>query len=538
MAAKAQVLSEAKKNEDEEPKAGELLFCGGSNWEAIGKKQTDGGARGIFLPTRLAALQGIDIAFVASGSASCHCIALDVNGRCFTWGRNEKGQLGLGDFSTRSSPTVVTALSKYKVVRAAAGRAHTVVVTSKGESLAFGFNKHGQLGAGFVKEESEKSPVRSLVTDATFVACGAEFTIWLTSIEGATVMSAGLPQYGQLGHGTDNEYNSKEGSVRLVYEAQPRPRAISSLATKTVIKVACGNNHSVAVDSGGFVYTWGFGGHGRLGHKEQKDEWTPRVVETFQRANVLPPNALVAAGSAYSAATAAGGQLYMWGRVKTTGDNWMYPKPVLDLSGWSIRSLDCGNTTSLAAAEESCISWGTALYGELGYGPTGPKSSANPKKIDALEGLHVIRVACGLGHSAFIVDRSKAPEKFKELEVFEAEESIPVDEEEMDEEVEEAPEKKRKAAGRGRGKPSKKKAQSESDEDESDDDSDKPKAKGGRGRGKGRGSGTSKAATRNGAFSDDGPPTKKGRGRSGAAVAASESALPARGRARGRGRGK
>jgi hypothetical protein len=27
----------------------------------------------------------------------------------------------------------------------------------------------------------------------------------------------------------------------------------------------------------------------------------------------------------------AGGQLYMWGRVKTTGDNWMYPKPVLDL---------------------------------------------------------------------------------------------------------------------------------------------------------------------------------------------------------------
>jgi hypothetical protein len=56
--------------------------------------------------------------------------------------------------------------------------------------------------------------------------------------------SAGLPQYGQLGHGTDNEYNSKEGSVRLVYEAQPRPRAISSLATKTVIKVACGNNHS------------------------------------------------------------------------------------------------------------------------------------------------------------------------------------------------------------------------------------------------------------------------------------------------------
>lgn len=36
----------------------------------------------------------------------------------------------------------------------------------------------------------------------------------------------------------------------------------------------------------------------------QKDEWIPRVVETFQRGNILPPTAVVAAGSAYSAASA------------------------------------------------------------------------------------------------------------------------------------------------------------------------------------------------------------------------------------------
>jgi hypothetical protein len=35
--------------------------------------------------------------------------------------------------------------------------------------------------------------------------------------------------------------------------------------------------------------------------------------------------------------------------------------------------LDCGNSSSLAAAEDSCISWGTGVYGELGYGSTGPK---------------------------------------------------------------------------------------------------------------------------------------------------------------------
>jgi len=82
--------------------------------------------------------------------------------------------------------------------------------------------------------------------------------------------TAGLPQYGQLGHGEDNEvkqeplclttiilfllltqinivnfqYNSKDSSVRLVYEPQPRPRTISAFSDKTVVKVACGTNHT------------------------------------------------------------------------------------------------------------------------------------------------------------------------------------------------------------------------------------------------------------------------------------------------------
>jgi len=40
------------------------------------------------------------------------------------------------------------------------------------------------------------------------------------------------------------QYNSKDSSVRLVYEPQPRPRAIAALAGETVVKVACGTNHT------------------------------------------------------------------------------------------------------------------------------------------------------------------------------------------------------------------------------------------------------------------------------------------------------
>ncbi|TYJ28522.1 hypothetical protein E1A91_A06G005800v1 [Gossypium mustelinum] len=406
-----------KKVEGEEKKGGELLFCGSTCWDVIGRRK--GAVEGnLVSPTRLRPLVGVDIRFVASGCLSCHCVALDVEGRCYTWGRNEKGQLGHGDKIQRDRPTIVSELSKYKIIKAGSGRNHTVVVTEDGNSLAFGWNKHGQLGSGSTRNEIESSPVRCLVSQVTNTACGADFTVWLSSVEGSSILTAGLPQYGQLGHGTDNEYNSKDSSVKLVYEPQPRPRAIATLSGETIVKVACGTNHTVAVDKNGYVYTWGFGGYGRLGHREQKDEWAPRRVDVFQKHNVLPPNAVVSAGSVNSACTAGGGQLFMWGKIKNAGDDWMYPKPLMDLSGWNLRCMDSGNMHHFVGADASCISWGQAQYGELGYGPMGQKSSAVPKKVDILEGMHVISVACGMGHSMVIVDRENVSDRLDQLDVY------------------------------------------------------------------------------------------------------------------------
>ncbi|KAI9114079.1 hypothetical protein K1719_014729 [Acacia pycnantha] len=132
-----------------------------------------------------------------------------------------------------------------KLSKLGEGRSHTVVVTEDGHSLAFGWNKHGQLGSGSAKNEIESSPVRCLVSEVSYATCGGDFTVWLSSVEGSSILTAGLPQYGQLGHGTDNEYNSKDSSVRLVYEAQPCPRAVAKLSGETIVKVACGTNHTV-----------------------------------------------------------------------------------------------------------------------------------------------------------------------------------------------------------------------------------------------------------------------------------------------------
>ncbi|GJU74289.1 reverse transcriptase domain-containing protein [Tanacetum coccineum] len=67
-------------------------------------------------------------------------------------------------------------LGAYKVVKAGSG-GHTVVQTKDGCSFSFGWNKHGQLGTGSIKNEVELSPVQCLITDVRDVACGNDFTV-------------------------------------------------------------------------------------------------------------------------------------------------------------------------------------------------------------------------------------------------------------------------------------------------------------------------------------------------------------------------
>ena len=94
----------------------------------------------------------------------------------------------------------------------------------------------------------------------------------------------------------------------------------------------------------------------------------------------------------------------------------------MDLAGWKLKSLSCGATTfgcaATAGSEKSVITWGqTAGFSELGYGEGGKKSSANPDKCMALEGVECYQVAMGVAHSLFLVDGDD--ERVKSAPVYE-----------------------------------------------------------------------------------------------------------------------
>ncbi|KAK7830529.1 protein rcc2 like protein [Quercus suber] len=454
-AVEAEKKVEVEEEQEKKEKAGELLFCGGTCWDAIGRRK--GSIEGnLVSPTRLRPLLGVNIRFVATGC-------------------------GTKSPKLRQGEVIQWWLLQMEI-----------------PSLLAGTNMGSWVQAPYGMVEIESSPVRCLVSDVKNTACGADFTVWLSSVEGASILYDAHRDMGM------HNYNTKDSSVRLAYEAQPRPKAIASLAGETIVKVACGANHTVAVDSNGFVYTWGFGGYGRLGHREQKDEWSPRRVDVFQRHNVLPPDAVVSAGSVNSACTAAGGQLYMWGKIKTTGDDWMYPKPLMDLSGWNIRCMDSGSMHHFVGADSSCISWGHAQYGELGFGPTGQKSSATPKKVDILEGMHVISVACGSGLSMVIVDRTNAGDRLDQLDVYDGKGSGEGSEEPESKTVAKQTTKKGAAKASNNSKKRKKSKDSSDSEDEESDDDDsengeeqsngqaEKKSQGGKGSNRGQGKGAAK----------------------------------------------
>lgn len=396
-----------------------LLFCGATDFASVGRGKTnvDGARPDLSEPHAYATLREKTWRFVGGGAAATHCAAIDADGRLYTWGRNERGQLGHGDYKTRGTPTLVEALRETKCVAVSCGKNHTAVVCENGDVYGFGSNKYGQIGCGTLKKQMKKgdaeddklTPVKALVANGASVSCGAEFTAVVT--RDGEVFTYGLPQYGQLGHGTDHEYNTSATSIKIVYEPQPHPKRVvaNGFGERKIVKLSCGTNHVACFDDAGKIWTWGFGGYGRLGHRVQKDEFAPKMVEIQGGdRNLVPADAVIGAGSTSTFVSALQGQLYAFGKLKTTGDNTMYPMPFMDLQGWVLRDFSAGSVTFAACAEKSTATWGGGMYGELGYGPKGKKSSANPDLVPSLEGKTTRAVACGVGYTLFLVDKEDA----------------------------------------------------------------------------------------------------------------------------------
>jgi len=452
---------DAKRLKISEPSdAGVLLYSGLTDYEERSDSKVTKSDNLKWSAFQYESLEGIKIREVSTCPTAYHVIAISEDFKVYSWGINSKGQLGQGDCKNRRNPTLIESLSGYKTVAVVTGRYHSLILTEDGQVFAFGDNSSGQCGVGS-KESQVTNPKRVDYSGPAIVkmACGNEFSMILN--EEGTIFSFGHPEYGQLGHGSEN----KEILARKeVYHHEYSPVAINVfreidtdnngevtfLPQPKFTDVQCGANHSCAIDYDTRLFTWGFGGYGRLGHSSTQNEMTPRLMNRWHKITGRADGGIlrVTCGTQFNLVqTTVVKCSYIFGQLNLNGEAAMYPKFVDDLQGWDVKHVVCGQRGWSLVADDTVIACQYSPgYGSLAMGEK-KKSSGSPLIVTPFKDMHVYRLGLGYMHGIFVV-RSETDKDKKEIEKF----PVLSFEDGKTEVAESAPAKgKGKAATRGRG---------------------------------------------------------------------------------------
>ena len=228
----------------------------------------------------------------------------------------------------------------------------------------------------------------------------------------------GSGDYGRLGHG-DNH-------------SQKQPKLVEILREKDVRKFACGSRHVLALGSDGAVYSWGFGGDGQLGHGDLGIQTNPRLVKALHSEGVRD----VCCGENHSVALTSGGDVFTWGEGAHgqlgLGDfrKQHTPRRVMELEGKMIVQITAGAYhTACIAEDHSVYCWGQGQSGRLGLGDEA--NTPTPTLVEGLTGCGIETVRAFGEHTMALTlpletgaatdfdprSRERMQQKVKELEV-------------------------------------------------------------------------------------------------------------------------
>lgn len=376
-----------------------------------------------FTPSNTVGLTGVS----AIKCGTYNTTAIKSDGTVWGWGLNDKYQLGVDNAGAHPIPARMPFATS--VVDAAGGINHTMLLRADGLLVGYGENR-GSLGNGATlatlkiartQEFGITNAVRVVARDNHQLILAGDGSVWAwgTDVSGVSppihttdrltqiplsenvisvstgtthsllladdggVWALGGNSYGQLGDGTTA---GKSSPVKL------------TAFTNAVTATAAGDQHSLALDSTGAVWSWGYNYYGQLGSGASgstASRSTPEVIAGLS--NVTN----ISAGTSHSLAV-SNGVVMAWGRntYRQLGDgtNTTRTTPVQVQGGLSsVVAVSAGDIHSLALKSDGTVwAWGYNSSGQLGDGSTTYRST--PVQVQG--GLsNVVAIYAGANHS-------------------------------------------------------------------------------------------------------------------------------------------
>ncbi|KAE8720820.1 putative Minor histocompatibility antigen H13 [Hibiscus syriacus] len=179
------------------------------------------------------------------------------------------------------------------------------------------------------------------------------------------------------------------------------PKALESAVVLDVQNIACGGRHAALVTKQGEVFSWGEESGGRLGHGVDSDVLHPKLIDALSNTNIE----LVACGEYHTCAVTLSGGTYNFGLLGHGNEvsHWVPKRVIEPLEGIHVSSISCGPWhTVVVTSAGQLFTFGDGTFAVLGHGDR--NSVSLPREVESLKGLRTVRAACGVWHTAAVVE--------------------------------------------------------------------------------------------------------------------------------------
>ena len=271
---------------------------------------------------------------------------LKKDGKIWTWGQNNYGQLG----RTGSGTPAVVSTDNVNWKSIAVGYFHTAAIKTDGTLWTWGFGAQGQLGNANTTNISTPTTTFAGGNNWKQVSCGRENTVAIKT--DGTLWTWGRNYF----NGDNNNVGDKSTPVTTFAGGTNWKQVNLSLY------------NTIAIKTDGTLWTWGQSAQGQLGNASLSGGATP--VTTFAGGTNWKQ---ASAGRGFCTAIKSDGSLWIWGNCSTgqLGNNissGIVSTPITTFAGgnnW--KQVSCGGSHTAAIKTDGTLwTWGNGTNVQLG----------------------------------------------------------------------------------------------------------------------------------------------------------------------------